>query len=141
MARKFLIAAGSLAAVVFFQPWAMAQCSRSSAAGASTPAASPAPWRHAMAKKTRASTTARTTAKNAGKPVTSSRTRAAAAAAGPSDEELDLRDRLKAGPRRQARSEEHTSELQSRVDLVCRLLLEKKKTKKKQSKILSKEVE
>src|SRR5438105_9801142 len=26
-----------------------------------------------------------------------------------------------------ARSEEHTSELQSRVDLVCRLLLEKKK--------------
>src|SRR5438105_8785795 len=30
----------------------------------------------------------------------------------------------------QDRSEEHTSELQSRVDLVCRLLLEKKKTKK-----------
>src|SRR5438105_11182205 len=29
-------------------------------------------------------------------------------------------------PRRR-RSEEHTSELQSRVDLVCRLLLEKKK--------------
>src|SRR5690349_23656576 len=29
---------------------------------------------------------------------------------------------------RQARSEEHTSELQSRRDLVCRLLLEKKKT-------------
>src|SRR5438105_9416070 len=28
------------------------------------------------------------------------------------------------------RSEEHTSELQSRVDLVCRLLLEKKKKKK-----------
>src|SRR5207247_9326375 len=28
-----------------------------------------------------------------------------------------------------ARSEEHTSELQSRVDLVCRLLLEKKKKK------------
>src|SRR5438105_11201962 len=27
------------------------------------------------------------------------------------------------------RSEEHTSELQSRVDLVCRLLLEKKKTR------------
>src|SRR5699024_12019339 len=26
------------------------------------------------------------------------------------------------------RSEEHTSELQSRIDLVCRLLLEKKKT-------------
>src|SRR5438105_14295131 len=32
---------------------------------------------------------------------------------------------------RQGRSEEHTSELQSRVDLVCRLLLEKKKKKKK----------
>src|SRR5438105_8490555 len=29
------------------------------------------------------------------------------------------------------RSEEHTSELQSRVDLVCRLLLEKKKKKRK----------
>src|SRR5438105_10974399 len=28
----------------------------------------------------------------------------------------------------QRRSEEHTSELQSRVDLVCRLLLEKKNT-------------
>src|SRR5699024_11888270 len=30
----------------------------------------------------------------------------------------------------QIRSEEHTSELQSRFDLVCRLLLEKKKQKK-----------
>src|SRR5438105_8897452 len=30
----------------------------------------------------------------------------------------------------QQRSEEHTSELQSRVDLVCRLLLEKKKKNK-----------
>src|SRR5690349_21880102 len=30
----------------------------------------------------------------------------------------------------QVRSEEHTSELQSRRDLVCRLLLEKKKKKK-----------
>src|SRR5207249_8454784 len=29
-----------------------------------------------------------------------------------------------------ARSEEHTSELQSRFDLVCRLLLEKKKAQK-----------
>src|SRR5690349_23100965 len=36
-----------------------------------------------------------------------------------------------AGPRSAvARSEEHTSELQSRRDLVCRLLLEKKKKKK-----------
>src|SRR5688572_31210477 len=32
------------------------------------------------------------------------------------------------------RSEEHTSELQSQSNLVCRLLLEKKKQKKKQSK-------
>src|SRR5690349_23774875 len=32
---------------------------------------------------------------------------------------------------RDERSEEHTSELQSRRDLVCRLLLEKKKKKKK----------
>src|SRR2546422_7346180 len=31
------------------------------------------------------------------------------------------------------RSEEHTSELQSRLHLVCRLLLEKKKTKKRQT--------
>src|SRR5690349_24995162 len=31
-----------------------------------------------------------------------------------------------------SRSEEHTSELQSRRDLVCRLLLEKKKKKKKE---------
>src|SRR5476649_618795 len=31
--------------------------------------------------------------------------------------------------RRLRRSEEHTSELQSHSDLVCRLLLEKKKTK------------
>src|SRR5207249_5122488 len=34
----------------------------------------------------------------------------------------------KAGNHRQDRSEEHTSELQSRFDLVCRLLLEKKNT-------------
>src|SRR3712207_7569891 len=35
------------------------------------------------------------------------------------------------------RSEEHTSELQSRQYLVCRLLLEKKKKKTKQQKYLS----
>src|SRR5690349_23981484 len=35
---------------------------------------------------------------------------------------------------RRDRSEEHTSELQSRRDLVCRLLLEKKKKKKKKKK-------
>src|SRR5438874_9585522 len=42
--------------------------------------------------------------------------------------------RQRASRRREARcrvrSEEHTSELQSRRDLVCRLLLEKKKKKK-----------
>src|SRR5207249_8407397 len=36
---------------------------------------------------------------------------------------------------RDLRSEEHTSELQSRFDLVCRLLLEKKKKKKKRQPI------
>src|SRR3712207_7675471 len=35
--------------------------------------------------------------------------------------------RAEAAPRRLVRSEEHTSELQSRQYLVCRLLLEKKK--------------
>src|SRR5437879_10240186 len=39
----------------------------------------------------------------------------------------DLADR----ERREVRSEEHTSELQSPMYLVCRLLLEKKKKKKK----------
>src|SRR5690242_21216239 len=36
-------------------------------------------------------------------------------------------------PSRIGRSEEHTSELQSHVNLVCRLLLEKKKKNKKQT--------
>src|SRR5438445_4751731 len=39
--------------------------------------------------------------------------------------------------RRVTRSEEHTSELQSRQYLVCRLLLEKKKKKKKKKKMLN----
>src|SRR5688572_33361693 len=34
-------------------------------------------------------------------------------------------------PHHRSRSEEHTSELQSQSNLVCRLLLEKKKKKKK----------
>src|SRR5690625_2525369 len=42
------------------------------------------------------------------------------------------RDRTKL---RQVRSEEHTSELQSRGHLVCRLLLEKKKKKTKEIKL------
>src|SRR5687768_18081282 len=36
-------------------------------------------------------------------------------------------------PKMIARSEEHTSELQSRLHLVCRLLLEKKKTSQTRS--------
>src|SRR3712207_8004272 len=43
------------------------------------------------------------------------------------DEELDEATR-----RQFLRSEEHTSELQSRQYLVCRLLLEKKKNKRKE---------
>src|SRR5690349_23034344 len=40
------------------------------------------------------------------------------------------RERRRAARAEDRRSEEHTSELQSRRDLVCRLLLEKKKKKK-----------
>src|SRR2546422_2620117 len=40
-------------------------------------------------------------------------------------------------PAARRRSEEHTSELQSRLHLVCRLLLEKKKTKELHSKVVS----
>src|SRR6266436_4198260 len=36
-----------------------------------------------------------------------------------------------------SRSEEHTSELQSRLHLVCRLLLEKKKKKKKKNAVMN----
>src|SRR3989442_8101402 len=43
------------------------------------------------------------------------------------DDEQPVRDR----DRDEGRSEEHTSELQSRPHLVCRLLLEKKKKKRK----------
>src|SRR5438093_5019020 len=39
-------------------------------------------------------------------------------------------------PHRIVRSEEHTSELQSLTNLVCRLLLEKKKKKKIKNKII-----
>src|SRR5207237_4397186 len=38
------------------------------------------------------------------------------------------------------RSEEHTSELQSHLNLVCRLLLEKKKKKKTNEKIIFKNI-
>src|SRR3989449_6201309 len=52
----------------------------------------------------------------------------------PEDEAVDVRDWQRAQEQgvecaedRRVRSEEHTSELQSRLHLVCRLLLEKKK--------------
>src|SRR2546429_7975586 len=44
---------------------------------------------------------------------------------------LEGRGRELLGVNADLRSEEHTSELQSRLHLVCRLLLEKKKKKKK----------
>src|SRR3989475_4144049 len=47
----------------------------------------------------------------------------------------EIADRLLAEGK--ARSEEHTSELQSQSNLVCRLLLEKKKQAKKQNTIVS----
>src|SRR2546429_5901031 len=40
---------------------------------------------------------------------------------------VSFRKRLPSGTLAEGRSEEHTSELQSRLHLVCRLLLEKKK--------------
>src|SRR3712207_8367127 len=43
---------------------------------------------------------------------------------------FDRNDRQDRGDRPERRSEEHTSELQSRQYLVCRLLLEKKKYNK-----------
>src|SRR5437016_8558704 len=54
--------------------------------------------------------------------------------------EHGLRDLARGEPPEplQERSEEHTSELQSLTNLVCRLLLEKKKKKKKQKKIKKK---
>src|SRR5438445_8292082 len=45
-----------------------------------------------------------------------------------------LRARARIPAEERMRSEEHTSELQSRQYLVCRLLLEKKKKKKKMTK-------
>src|SRR5690349_22312918 len=52
------------------------------------------------------------------------------------DADARVAERLeRARVRLEARSEEHTSELQSRRDLVCRLLLEKKKKKKTRQQI------
>src|SRR5260370_22890391 len=49
------------------------------------------------------------------------------------DEDSRPRRNAHRSPTVHARSEEHTSELQSHLNLVCRLLLEKKKKKKKES--------
>src|SRR5690349_23943916 len=46
------------------------------------------------------------------------------------DRLLDFHRKNPGAAHKQSRSEEHTSELQSRRDLVCRLLLEKKKKNK-----------
>src|SRR6266436_7517591 len=61
--------------------------------------------------------------------------------AGPRSRDLPRAEqrRADARPRLCLRSEEHTSELQSRLHLVCRLLLEKKKKKKKRQKFNKKE--
>src|SRR5699024_12004764 len=56
------------------------------------------------------------------------RHRGAARGQGPPDHPVPL------APEPGARSEEHTSELQSRFDLVCRLLLEKKKQNRRRQK-------
>src|SRR5215475_15217172 len=59
---------------------------------------------------------------------------AADARRGAADHRESGRGQASAGqPRDVVRSEEHTSELQSRENLVCRLLLEKKKKKKNQT--------
>src|SRR5690348_18215361 len=51
----------------------------------------------------------------------------------PSPSRCEPRRRPSRDATRDSRSEEHTSELQSPVHLVCRLLLEKKKKKVKQT--------
>src|SRR3712207_7401101 len=51
---------------------------------------------------------------------------------------VDSLDQLAGGARLVERSEEHTSELQSRQYLVCRLLLEKKKKKKQKKHSINK---
>src|SRR5687768_18050780 len=62
------------------------------------------------------------------------------AGVGGRDAEVQVRSGLSnegAGSVRQVRSEEHTSELQSRLHLVCRLLLEKKNKHRKLASLLA----
>src|SRR5690348_11054989 len=87
-------------------------------------------WRRmtADAASARASSIGSMLSDRAHESVRSAHTRSAEVAA---DERLDVRDRRLGGKRLAGgeRSEEHTSELQSPVHLVCRLLLEKKNKK------------
>ncbi len=55
-----------------------------------------------MATRRSSTSTARTATKNAGKPATGGAARSRKVASPPSHEDLDLRDRLKSGPRRPA---------------------------------------
>src|SRR5688572_32100395 len=48
--------------------------------------------------------------------------------------QVELEELLRVGARARHRSEEHTSELQSQSNLVCRLLLEQQKLEKKKNK-------
>src|SRR5437773_4853694 len=61
--------------------------------------------------------------------VTSAHRRAGAARRAPAEDRGAFDTPRRAAPASATRSEEHTSELQSHHDLVCRLLLEKKKHK------------
>src|SRR2546429_3486286 len=63
------------------------------------------------------------------RPATLSRRRTRGAASGTLNSRFSsARESMKQAALNASRSEEHTSELQSRLHLVCRLLLEKKKT-------------
>src|SRR5206468_8259352 len=65
-----------------------------------------------------------------GRPRACGREKAAARRRAPTPHPTPAGRRLPCFAPRRPRSEEHTSELQSRSDLVCRLLLEKKKNNK-----------
>src|SRR5687768_18181611 len=97
----------------------------------------PSPRRSNIAKRSRAEKTSRPESSRSCATIETSRTaRRNATHRGDSMQEMDQRDRELLGALQAeiplvstpfARSEEHTSELQSRLHLVCRLLLEKKK--------------
>jgi hypothetical protein len=103
MAGSFLNVIGCLVVMVL-QLCSMAQPSgfRVASVSSSGLIGSSSRWRCEMPAKKQSQTNARTRANDAGKPVTNNGNRAAAADAEPTDEELDRRDRMKTGPRRQA---------------------------------------